>query len=275
MNLLHLLDTIAQVDTYAAGRTDSRRAVFGRLLDAGRRVGTAAAPVLLTSVVNAAHARTQRTQATVVDALQYLLTVKQLGAAFYQGVTSPGLAFPPDTRQALDHIALDEAGHVQGLTTALVALGGTPGPPSIYQFNRFYTDVFSNGLTFLAVAQAIEDLSVRAFKGAAPDLKPVPAMLEFALNIHSIDARHASHIRRLRGEQAWIVGSSTTVPGPVNSLYQAGNPATLFPGEANTSQGGLTAPYAGNNIPVTRYAEAFDEPLDSAWVLTTINALFL
>ncbi len=273
MNLLHLFDSIAQVEADTAGR-DSRRAAFRHLLRAGRRVGAAAVPGLLASVFNRADASTHNVQQTVMQALQYALRVERLQAAFYlQGLNSPSLALTTDDRAALNQISADEQAHVQVLEGVLGA-AALP-PPDLYYFNKVYQSVFDDRDAFLAVAQALEDAGVRAYKGIMPDLLTIGSILEFAFNLHSIEARHASHIRWLRGEPAWIVGTTTTVPGPAGSFYLPGSPTALFPGEDNTSQGGLTGLYAGNNVPATRYAEAFDEPLDPNTVLNMMFQLFL
>ena len=53
-------------------------------------------------------------------------------------------------------------------------------------------DVFSNYKTFLAVSQALEDTGVRAYKGQAGNLKSSDEILTVALQIHSVEARHAA-----------------------------------------------------------------------------------
>ena len=60
----------------------------------------------------------------------------------------------------------------------------------------------------LEVAQGAEDTGVRAYKGQAGNLMSNPAILEGALRIHSVEARHASRIRRMRRAAA---GAPTTV----------------------------------------------------------------
>src|SRR3979411_1558627 len=50
----------------------------------------------------------------------------------------------------------------------------------------------------LEVAQGAEDTGVRAYKGQVANLMSQPAILEAALRVHSVEARHASRIRRMR-----------------------------------------------------------------------------
>ena len=66
-----------------------------------------------------------------------------------------------------------------------------------------YADVFSNFKTFLALSQTFEDLGVAAYKGQAGNLKGNGAILTAALQIHSVEARHAAEVRRIGGKKAW------------------------------------------------------------------------
>ena len=68
-------------------------------------------------------------------------------------------------------------------------------------------DTFGDYPTFQLLAQGFEDFGVRAYKGQAPNLMASDAVLTAALRIHSVEARHASEIRRLRGQKGWIPGN--------------------------------------------------------------------
>jgi len=50
-----------------------------------------------------------------------------------------------------------------------------------------------------AVAQTLEDTGVAAYKGQAPRLTGGGELLTTALRIHSVEARHAAELRRIRG----------------------------------------------------------------------------
>ena len=120
---------------------------------------------------------------------------------------------------------------------------------------------------FLALAQAFEDLGVRAYKGGAAALMSNKTLLTAALNIHSVEARHAAYWRTVRGEKAWITLAQTTVPGAGSGVYgKSGNPVASFPSESNISQGGVAAGFSSVTSPAL-ISEAFDEPLDAASVL--------
>ena len=290
MNLFQIFNSIAEVDDKALDRFDTRRAAFGHLFSTGKKISLAAAPTFMAALFNKAYAGEQGTQETVQQVLAYALTLERLEYNFYlEGLAAGGLALTPDERAGLTEIRNNEQSHVTLLESVVTA----PPAAVTYKFNKVYTDVFTNPVTFLAVAQALEDTGVRAYKGRAAELQIDPAMLQVALNIHSVEARHASYVRRLRNENAWITNDDTTIPNITfaatppatgnitvagKAFYQASANATLaatHPSEANTAQGGLTGLYAGNGIAASRYTEAFDEPIDKDTVVSTVTALFL
>ena len=79
-------------------------------------------------------------------------------------------------------------------------------------------------------------------------------ILTTALRIHSVEARHASMVRKLRGQKGWITGNQTDVP----------ELAPVYAGE-EAANGTATSAAA---------AEAFDEPLTVDQVLA-IAGLFI
>uniref|UniRef100_UPI0025D6A377 ferritin-like domain-containing protein n=1 Tax=Marivirga sp. TaxID=2018662 RepID=UPI0025D6A377 len=129
---------------------------------------------------------------------------------------------------------------------------------------------FNDYNQFLALSQAFEDTGVRAYKGQAANLvsdSMSNLILTAALSIHGVEARHASIVRRLRGQKGWITGEDTSVPDAALAVYQEGNPPAQFPSEANVTQAGVNLEDAlvGNvpNIDKASIQEAFDEPLDA------------
>jgi hypothetical protein len=164
--------------------------------------------------------------------------------------------------------------------------------------------VFTNPVTFLAVAQSLEDTGVRAYKGAAPLLMGTAnrTLLTAALNIHSVEARHASRLRTMRRAlpnnnnasqglpvapyggtptatpKSWISGTDNggASPAQTAAIYGAGNntnapTGVTFEAESNVTQGGvnLQTALASLNFPASAFSEAFDEPLD----VTTAKAI--
>ena len=59
--------------------------------------------------------------------------------------------------------------------------------------------MFSNFKTFLTLSSTIEETGVAAFKGQLANLAGTP-VLQTALQIHSVEARHAGSVRVLVGE---------------------------------------------------------------------------
>jgi hypothetical protein len=92
----------------------------------------------------------------------------------------------------------------------------------------------------LEVAQGAEDTGVRAYKGQAGILlaNSQPAILEAALRIHSVEARHASRIRRMRRIAA---GAGATVR--YSGTVRGGGAAA-----AGATDAGDTAAGAGGSV---------------------------
>lgn len=234
----------------------------------------ASVPVALAAVARDTFGQ-GRLPAVVIGVLNYALTLEYLESKFYlAGLAAPNL-IPASDRTIFSTISSHENGHVAFLVNTL---GASARPSPTFDFtagngsgNGPYASVFTNYATFLAVAQAFEDTGVRAFKGQAPALKPYDAFLTAALTIHSVEARHASEVRRLRGNfmegepnyQGWITGNSTDVPGGSAS----------YAGEQNITHLGLnlsTIPsLAGFSI--NSLTEAFDEPLTQTQVLAIVD----
>jgi hypothetical protein len=257
MNFFDILSQIENIDPELSGRIDSRRSVFKHMGGLGQKLGAAALPLAVGAIFNKAYAQTQ-VGLSVVDVLNFALRLEYLESLFYQqrsGLTS----LSPTNSAALSQIAADEAGHVTFLRTVITSLGGTPvTAPTAATFDFTagkgsgtgpFSSYTTNANTYLALAQAFEDLGVRAYKGAAP-LTAVMAnktVLTAALNIHSIEARHAAQIRAMRRALAtsgntlpsqgvpaapydvkpksWISGTDNGGPAPMFTapVYGAGN----------------------------------------------------
>ena len=202
-----------------------------------------------------------------VDILNYALTLEYLERSFYNQALD--MDYLADNRALIQTIAADEAAHVTVLRGAIQGIDGAD--PVDYTDSDFdFGDFLSNRANFLALAQSLEDTGVRAYKGQAAAVKGSP-YLTTALQIHSVEARHAAAIRRLRGNQGWIPNSQ---PGaPVPAVYGAGMPASDFPAEGNTMQGGvqLTSLPALSSYSAEEISEAFDEPLDMTTVLGIVT----
>ncbi len=224
----------------------------------------ATAPVALGALAGATYGAKDKLPGKIADVLNFALTLEYLEDEFYSTALGSSGLIPSNNRSAFSQISKHETAHV-ALLKSVLGSKAAPKPNFDFTAGGAFGDVFRNYQTFLAVSQAFEDTGVRAYKGQAGNLKDNAKILTTALQIHSVEARHAAEVRRLRGEKGWISGDSRgTLPAPTQAIYN---------GEGNTTQGGANlAGLAGlSNDAIT---EAFDEPLTKEQVLA-IAGLFI
>lgn len=239
MDLIKLISDIEQVDADASERLSfyTRRNLF----KLGSRVAAAAIPTVVAGSLNEVLAQS----AAAVDVAKYALTLEYLEDDFYQkGLAASGL-IPSSDRTIFSQISKHETAHVALLQGALGA--AAQAKPTF----KYPTGTFTSYQTFLAIAQTLEDTGVAAYKGQAGALINDKNLLEIALRIHSVEARHAYEVRRLAGMKGWVTNSSNT------TLTQGGVNLKTLTGKSDEAIKG-----------------AFDEPLTSAQVLA-IAAPFL
>ena len=262
------------IDTDVAAHLVSRRHAITKgvttsgLVMAGLRMGSV--PAALAALSTDAYGQ-GRLPGVVNGVLNFALVLEYLESEFYNlGVAAQNL-IPAGDRQIFLTIQAHENVHVQFLRTTL---GASARPKPVFDFtagngagNGPFADVFTNYNTFKAVAQAFEDTGVRAFKGQAPALQPYKDVLQAALTIHSVEARHAAEIRRLRGNfmdneptEGWITNAITDSPGT----------EAVYAGDANTIQLGIDVTTI-TSVSAKEVSEAFDEPLTMAAVLAIID----
>lgn len=196
----------------------------------------------------------------VQDVLNFALTLEYLEAAFYeQGLGTAGL-IPAADRTVIAQISRHEDEHVT-LLRSVLGNDAVASPTFDFTAGGAFGSVFSDYGTFLALAQGFEDTGVRAYKGQAGSLLGEGALLTVALQIHAVEARHASKVRRMRRQKGWVVGNQTDVAAL----------APVYAGEEVTVQAGVnTAAFVSPQAA----SEAFDEPLTRAAVLD-IASLFI
>lgn len=252
MNLLKIISEIGKVDPEVYEKLSSRRGMFKHVSGTGMKLAAAAVPLLLGTTLNKAYAQSS----SVPDILNYALTLEYLEDAFYKaGLAASGLI--PENRKAIfQQISKHENAHVNFIKTVLGQLSATPVSKPNFDFTAGgkFADVFTNYQTFLALSQAFEDTGVRAYKGRAGELLGNATVLTAALQIHSVEARHASMVRRLRAEKGWITGADSS-----------GLPDAIYAGEDNVMQGGASITALGYSSAAA--TEAFDEPLTPDQVL--------
>lgn len=193
-----------------------------------------------------------------VGILNFALTLEYLEAEFYStGLDTNGL-IPASMRDVFDQIRKHEVAHVRFLQTALGS-DAVRKPSFDFTAGGLFADVFRNPVTFSAVAQAFEDTGVRAYKGQAASLMTHRTLLRQALQIHSVEARHAAQVRRMRHQKGWITGNSR---GDLPAAAQA-----VYDGEDNGFHFILAQP-SSKKLALT---EAFDEPLTMGQVLDIVR----
>lgn len=229
-----------------AERSVSRRELLGRGGTAAGLAAAGAVPAALALFARAGIAQGVL-PAAVVDALNFALRLEYLESELYtRGLAASGL-IPSADRPVFTQIAKHEAAHVALLRSVLGA-AAIVKPAIDLTARGAFGDVLSNYVTFKLVAQALEDTGVRAYQGQAGALMG-SAVLTTALQIHSVEARHASEVRRLRGQKGWIAANRADV-----AIL-----APVYAGEDNVERGP---------------ADAFDQPLSMPQVLAIVAPFF-
>lgn len=257
MNIFKIVEQIEKTDPRATEHL-SRRDMFKNATSFGKKVAIAAVPLLLAGMFTKSHARSKE---TVVEVLNFALTLEYLEDEFYKMGLAAVSLIPTDRKAIFNQVSKHETSHVAFLKSVITSMSATPVAKPTFDFTAdgTYADVFTNYQTFLALSQAFEDTGVRAYKGRAAELMGNDVVLTAALQIHSVEARHASMIRRLRAEKGWITGNT-------------GSPAGVYEGEDNVTQGGVNVTTLGYTAAIA--TQAFDEPLTPAKVLA-IAGLFI
>lgn len=287
MNFFKIIDHLSEVDPDVLGRFDSRRAVFNSLGTVAKRSALAATPLLLSSLFQKAYAGTQ---STPVEVLQYALALELFEQDFYGKVKGSALYATASAadKAAIDKIKQHEDSHVTLLSGAIKGMNATPVTGV-----KFKQAIFDTLVTFktgpaatsqLGIAQLLEDTGVRAYKGRAGELLGTD-LLTVALQIHSVEARHAAKIRDMRGQRAWVNPADDLASHPVyGSGVTAGSKPEGFglavpaysapsPTENNTTQSGVPIMSAlGTPYTASDAAAAFDEYLQVAEVLDNSRA---
>ena len=277
MNFENILKEIETTDPEVYERLSDRRKALKSFTNISGKIALTALPFALGSLFQRAYGAPPPSNSTVLDVLNFALTLEYVESNFYlQGLAAPHLIPHGQQRHDIGTISAHEAEHVAFLTTVIQSAGGTPVNKPNFDFtagggsgNGPFKDVFTNYQTFLAVAQAFEDTGVRAYKGQAPALVKGGAYLTAALNIHSVEARHASHIRTMRK----VNGFADVTPWI--TLAQSGIGAVAdanYAGEDNTVQAGIQiVNIGGYNITAEAASAAFDEPLTKAQILAIVG----
>lgn len=207
----------------------------------------------------------------VIDVLQFALLLEYLESDFYtRGVAAAGM-IPSGVATVFTTIRDHENAHVGALTALIGTKGATPRTKPTFDYTaKGAVAGFNFGAaqyaTFLALAQAFEDTGVRAYKGQVGRLVNDKSVLNAALAIHSVEARHASMVRRLNQQKGWITGNSRgSLPAFTQGIYD-GEDTVVQAGVTITTLTGIGENGGGNAA-----TEAWDEPLTMAQVTAIVT----
>lgn len=285
MNLQNIISEIEKNDPEVFEKISDRRKVMKDFSRFSGKVALASLPFALGSIFKKAYGAPTD---AITDVLNFALTLEYLESEFYKaGVAAAGL-IPAGTPAvaALNKIRNDEVAHVAFLRAAITGAGGTPVSFTAADFdftaNGAFPTVFSDYDVFLAVAQTFEDTGVRAYKGQAGNLIPNNDVLTAALNIHSVEARHAAHIRSMRRARQAANPSNPLYVGVIKpwvTLNQSniGTSAVQasYNGEEVTTQAGVNIlTVGGTTFSPEAASEAFDEILTDTQVLAIVAPFF-
>lgn len=279
MNFYNIITEIEKTDPEVYQRIDGRRGALKEFMGFAGKVAAVSLPVMLGSMFKKAYGQSS---SSIVNVLNFALTLEYLESEFYKKAVSTASLIPAADLPGFTSIRDHEIAHVAFLRQTITQLGGTPVTFTLANFdytagngsmNGPYATVFSNYDTLLAVSQAFEDTGVRAYKGQAGNLMSNNDVLTAALQIHSVEARHASYIRYLRQKRGatankpWITGNNAGgIPGV----------AAVYDGEENTSQATFTITgINGMAISANAATEAFDEPLTQAQVTAIVDPFII
>ncbi|MCJ8208901.1 ferritin-like domain-containing protein [Mucilaginibacter sp. RS28] len=266
MNLFDIIENISNADPEFQDRISPRRAAIKNITSFGSKVAVAALPFAFSTLFKKAYGQTATTN--VNDVLNFALTAEYLESSFYNKYV-PKSYVPAADKPGLQLIQMDENNHVKFLKSVL---GSAAIASPTFDFsggsgsgNGPFAAVETDYDTFLALAQAFEDTGERAYKGQATNLMGNATVLTAALNIHSVEARHASHLRRMRqlrgvAIKPWKTGTQSGITVPAA--------AAVYVGEDNTTQAGVNIAGIVNTNAAT---EAFDEPLDKTSVVNILT----
>ena len=258
MNIFNILSDIEKIDGDAAEKFNHSR----RKMLKTTSVAAATSSLFFAGVLNKAYGQSN----TITDVLNFALVLEYLEAEFYMKGMQSSLNFGPD-RGLINEIAKHEAQHVAFLKSALGA-SAVAKPEFDFTAKGAFPNPYTNYPVFLTLAQAFEDTGVRAYKGQAPNLASNRDILEAALRIHSVEARHAGEIRIIRNMSAYA-----------SEMKTGGVPAAIYARENNTthvagvdivalSQPKLLFQNNASQMRAMQFAQdSFDEPLTKEEVL--------
>jgi rubrerythrin len=129
-----------------------------------------------------------------VEILNFALTLEYLETAYYTQALKQVGGLSGDVKRLATEIRDNEAEHVDAIAQTISDLGGKPVKAPGVDFGK----AFASEMSFLKLAQTLEDTGVSAYNGAAPAIESTD-VLAAAGSIVQVEARHAAAIRSLNG----------------------------------------------------------------------------
>ena len=201
---LETLDTDGALREAAEDAGLDRSAFLKR--GAGLGAGFVAGGVLfsgLASPAQAAISTRKRSKTNDLKIGNYALTLEYLEAEFYAQAIKNGAFANEQYRVFAALTGEHEAAHVK-------ALKGLLGSKAVKKPSFDFGDTVTDPQKFGATAQVLEDTGVAAYAGQGPNILQKP-IVQAALSIHSVEARHAAWIRYLN---TGGLGPDNRLPAP-------------------------------------------------------------
>ncbi|MEM6785213.1 MAG: ferritin-like domain-containing protein [Bacteroidota bacterium] len=238
-----------------ASEAVDRRGALRQAGALGARVALTSVPLALAAAVRPVFGQT--TPPTVTEVLNFALTLEYLEAEFYRQLIASNVASSRE-EVIFEVIEAHEQAHVSFLRSVLGA-DAVSAPTFDFTAGGLFDPFgsFGSDPDFLRLAQAFEDLGVRAYKGQVANLIGTD-VLDAALRIHSVEARHAAFVRGLRSSDPWINRAENTTGVPAfDRIYNGEDEGRQF----------ISALNLRINISLP---DAYDEPLTMEDVLDII-----
>ncbi len=277
MNVRDLIKAIGDTDPQFFEQGASRRSLVHRFAS---KASALTIPLVVSAFLPKAEAKTT---SKIGEGFSLALRITHLQRGLYEmGLNASGLTIKPSDRAALEKILsikharielftqlIDQIGEDQPLIPVIDYTGGYGAGTGPFQ------KVFQDFEQFLNLAQCLEDVSVRAYKGQISIFMVHSDFMQTLLRAHSSEARIAAKVRMMRRDlpgstpllEPWVRGDQSHLP---DVFFE-----NFYSGEANTTQMGFAIPGI-NGMPVNHHAatEAFDEPLPADRVMAVVQKFF-